>query len=330
MLCGDRDELVGLLSAMWADIGWELLHAKTTTDIRHALLPLKGDSRHSRMDHFLRESSSKATAAEVRESAAASSSKHARRIGAQIRCDVLRKDFDEVQLAHSQATAEQLTAIEPILRKRRADYESAEVELKTAENEENDAESKLADQEAGFAQRELLKFMRSAKYAHNPLNLANAMAGIRCHTSDAMRVYAGCWQSYARCSKLECAIWPTYQFQRFEIIKSIWNRRHRYPQLSPVELFRQEILKVPKITESQAARFSSQITTAEKKRIVNGFVLDNLMEEFRHLRLAIEDSLSKERTPFLILARFTENLTRSPKDAVESVLVASERLETAR
>ncbi len=87
------------------------------------------------------------------------------------------------------------------------------------------------------------------------------------------------------------------QFQRFEIIKSIWNRRHRYPQLSPVELFRQEILKVPKITESQAARFSSQITTAEKKRIVNGFVLDNLMEEFRHLRLAIEDSLSKGDHP---------------------------------
>jgi hypothetical protein len=330
MLTGDRDELVGLLSAMWADIGWELLQARTLADIRHALTPLKGDSRHSRMDHFLRESSSKATATEVRESAAASSSKHARRIGAQTRYDVLRKGFDEVQLAHSQATAEQLTAIESILRKRRADYQSAEVDLKTAEKEEKDTEAKLADQEAGFAQRELLKFMRSAKYAHNPLNLANAMAGIRCHTSDAMRVYAGCWQSYARCSRLECAIWPTYQFQRFEIIKSIWNRRHRYPLLLPVELFRQEILKLPKTNKSQAAQFSSNITTAERKRVADGFFRSNLVEEFRHLRLAIEESLDTrnhpERIPFLILAHFTKNLAQ-PRNAVENVLVAAERLE---
>ncbi len=317
---------------MWADIGWELLHAKTTADIPHALAPLKNDSRHSKIDHFLRDSSSKATAIEVRESAAASSLKHARRIEAQTRRDALRKDFDEVQLAHSQATAEQLTAIEPIFRQRRAEYETAEMNLKNTEQEEKDVEAKLVDQEAGFAQKEVLKFIRSGKYAHNPLNLANAMAGIRCHTSDAMRVYAGCWQSYARCSKLECAIWPTYQFQRFEIIQSIWNRRHKYPQLSPVDLFRQEILKLPKSTESQAARFSSQIAVAERNRIVNGFVRSNFMDEFRRLRLAIEDSLHEcdhpGRTPFLILARFTETLAQSPKNAVESVLVASERLET--
>jgi hypothetical protein len=331
MLCGDRDELVGLLSAMWADIGWELLQVNTTANIRHALAPLRGDSRHSRMDHFLRESSSKATAAEVREIAAASSSKHALRIGAQTRCDVLRKDFDEVQLAHSQATAEQLTVIAPILHQRRANYESAEMDLKIAEKEEKDAEAKLADQEAGFAQRELLKFIRSGKYAHNPLNLANAMAGIRCHTSDGTRVYAGCWQSHARCSKLGCTIWPTYQFQRFETIKSIWNRRHKYPQLRPVELFRQEILKLPKVSESQAAHLSSKITTAERKRIAVGFFRTNLMEEFRHLRLAIEDSRDKrnhpERMPFLILAHFTKNLAR-PRNACENVLIASERLET--
>src|SRR5712692_3472259 len=69
-----------------------------------------------------------------------------------------------------------------------------------------DAEAQLSDQEDGFAQNELLEFIHSGKYAHNPLKLANAMAGIRCHTWDGMRAYAGCWQSYARCSKLECAM----------------------------------------------------------------------------------------------------------------------------
>jgi len=329
MLCGDRDALVGWLSAEWAECGWELLHVKSTADIRRALAPIANDSRHSQIEHFLQDSSSEATAAEVRKSAAATSLKHAQRINAQERRDLLRKDFDEVQHAQSQATAEQLAAIEPILRQRRADYETAERNLKSAENEEKDADAKLADQEAGFAQRELLKFIRSGKYAHNPLNLANAMAGIRCHTSDAKRVYAGCWQSFARCSKLECAIWPTYQFQRFEIIQSIWNRRDKYPQLSPVELFRLEIPKLPKIKESEAKRFSSRITIAEKKRIVNGFVRDNFMDEFRNLRLAIEESLRKcnrpDQMPFLILARFTKSLSQST-NAVERVLVGSERL----
>lgn len=331
MLSGDRDALVGLLSALWADIGWELLQAKTTGDIRQALAPLKNDSRRFQVDHFLRDSTSKATADEVRKSSALLCLKRVQRIDAQNRRDTHRKDFDEVQAAQRQATAEQLTAIEPIFSQRRADYETAEMNLKGIEKEEKDTEAKLADQEAGFAQRELLKFIRSSKYAHNPLNLANAMAGIRCHTSGAIRVYAGSWQSHARCSKLECAIWPTHQYQRFEIIRSIWTRRHRYSQLSAVELFRQEIPKLPKITESQAQRYATQMTMAEKKRIVNGFVRDNLIAEFRHLRLAIEDSMRQrhhpERAPFLILARFAKNLGL-PGNAVERVLAASERLES--
>jgi len=44
------------------------------------------------------------------------------------------------------------------------------------------------------------EFVAVLKITANPLNLVNAMAGIRCHTSDAKRVYAGCWQSFARCS----------------------------------------------------------------------------------------------------------------------------------
>jgi hypothetical protein len=59
MLSGDRDALVGMLSAKWAEIGWELLHAKTTANIRQALAPLKNNSRHSKIDHFLRDSAAK-------------------------------------------------------------------------------------------------------------------------------------------------------------------------------------------------------------------------------------------------------------------------------
>lgn len=329
-LWGDREALVGLLSAVWGDIGWELLQAKITAHIRKALEPLKSDSRQYLIGHFLRESSSQATAAGVRESASVSSRKHMQRMDALTHRDALRNDFDEVQLAHSQATPEQLTTIEPILRQRRAAFETAEMKLKTAEKQEEDAEAQLIDQEAGFAQNELLEFIRTGKYAHNPLKLANAMAGIRCHTWDGMRVYAGCWQSYARCSKLECAIWPNYQFQRFEIIESIWNRGYKYQQLSTVQLFRQEILKLPKIIESRAMPLPFPVTEKEKKERLNGFVRSDLIENFRDLRLAIEESLRvtahPKQIPFLILAHYTRNLAQ-PKSAVERVLVAQERLE---
>src|SRR5712692_3358182 len=192
-----------------------------------------------------------------------------------------------------------------------------------------DAEAQLSDQEDGFAQNELLEFIHSGKYAHNPLKLANAMAGIRCHTWDGMRAYAGCWQSYARCSKLECAIWPNYQFQRFEIIESIWNRRYKYPQLVPVQLFQQEIVKLPKIIESQAMPLPYPTTEKERKERLNGFIRSHLMENFSDLRLAIEATFKAKpdpnRAPFVIVSEFQRNLAR-PTTAADRVLAALERI----
>ncbi len=328
-LWGDREALVGLLSAMWGDIGWELLQAQTTADIRQALKPLTHESRHHLIGHFVRDSSSEAKAAEVRASARTVGEKVKQRTEAQTNCNAIRSAFDEAQLAISQATPEQLMTIEPILRQRRAAFEAAEMNLKSAENEEKDAEAQLSDQEDGFAQNELLEFIHSGKYAHNPLKLANAMAGIRCHTWDGMRAYAGCWQSYARCSKLECAIWPNYQFQRFEIIESIWNRRYKYPQLVPVQLFQQEIVKLPKIIESQAMPLPYPTTEKERKERLNGFIRSHLMENFSDLRLAIEATFKAKpdpnRAPFVIVSEFQRNLAR-PTTAADRVLAALERI----
>jgi hypothetical protein len=144
----------------------------------------------------------------------------------------------------------------------------------------------LEEKKASFAQTELLDYIANAEYARNPLRLANAMAGL----PDLA------WSSsYDRCSKINCAGWPTLWFTIFETIQDIWNLRTSYSELSLVELFRREVQKLPKKT--------LVYYDPEKRKIwMPNQVRSRLADNFRLLRLAIEETLQVTmhpgRTPF--------------------------------
>jgi hypothetical protein len=175
--------------------------------------------------------------------------------------------------------------------------------------------------EAGFAQGELLMFIDKrlikGKYARNPENLANAMAGLP-YTQGVH--FMGAWQSYVRCSKLPCA--PHHRFQIFETVQSIW-KKSRKSKVRTVEFFHQEITALPK-----TAKIVDPTTKKESEDRVENGVRSYLLNFWPIWSLAIEKSLEspveQDRVPFLICSNFTK-VQSDPKTSVLMVLGATEK-----
>ncbi len=317
-LAADRDALEWLLSVGWPDVGWQLPKAKTLQEVRQALEPLRGHPSESLIVRFLRPTSVTATAKEIRQSRNVLGKAVEYLRQAQERHDRCTEACREGELAMSQARHEQREIIETEFTRRRADLESAKTVLDKARDAKKTLENDLANKEASFAQHQLLAFIKKKNYARNPLRLANAMAGLP---------DLGWSVSYARCSKMTCSQSPSFPFRVFETIKAIWNRRDSDPELSPVQLFRQEIKKLPKTVEATVPQPPPH--PAKKERIGN-FLRSHLAENWLYLRLAIEESLKSKihptRVPFLIASQFDKNLAK-PRSAADCVLAANERID---
>ena len=268
-LAGIRDDLVHLLSVSWAEIGWHLRHAKSLEELQRAFEPLRGKNNNPLIQRFLRTTVSPATGEELRFARKALGEATKRRYAAQARCDDQIENCRKAETMPKQSWAESAVNLhrEPVKRQPKP-LELAK-ELHSAEKLERTLEKQLAEREVGFAQDQLLRFLAEGRCVCNPLRLANAMAGLLILTA---RV------SYNRCSKIKCAVWPEFDFQLFEKIESIWNSRHRYRHLSVVQLYRQEIKKLPREMRRRNNKPEHSLRTL-------------LAEHFGCLELAIEQSL---------------------------------------
>lgn len=229
-----------------------------------------------------------------------------RRYQAQADCNEPVKNYCEAETAVMQAHAEQLWKVRRELLKRQSALLAARKELRSAEELEHSLQKQLNELETSFAQEELVRILVERRCARNPLRLANAMAGLPYLTA---RV------SYDRCSKIECNVWPKFDFQVFQKIESIWNLRERYLDLSIVELYRQEIKKLPRTTRRNKSE------NPLRKR---------LAENFGCLKSAIERGfelgIDPDRMPFIILSTFDKN-REAPTTALTRTLAASERID---
>ncbi len=340
-LAGDRDRLAWLLSVAWGEIGWQLANATTPEELRLALEPLREHPSEYLIARFKKETSASATAKEIREirkalgkvirSASEADKKHAqcanafREAETAIRMSGLEsvdaENKEESPMPVPQAPHlddEQRNSLRAELKRRHVEFEAAKKALDELCRAEQTSQNELAHKEAAFAQTEVLDFITMKKYARHPLGLANAMAGLP---------DMGWRQSYARCSKLSCTGWPHFEFRVFETIRAIWNRRDTYPQLSTVELFRNEIEKLPRTVETTVPEWPPR-AKMRKARMENP--LRCRLADFFYLRLAIEESLKSNvhprRMPFLIVSHFSANLGKS-RSAIDLVLAARERVE---
>jgi len=218
------------------------------------------------------------------------------------------------------ANPDQLKVLQTDFIKYEAEVRSAAEKLDVARTQEQALKARLDDQEARFAQEELAAIVLEKRCARNPLRLANAMAGL---PSLGARV------SYGRCSKLKCPAWPLYAFLEVKFIESTWNRRQRYPDLSIVELFDQEIKRLPRTIRRE--ELPEAIAVPKEKKRVDNYLRSRLGVNRRYLRLAIERSLDtpeieEDRIPFVIASNFSAILGES-RSVLTLALAERERID---
>lgn len=240
--------------------------------------------------------------------------------GADEKHEQIRKLHSQIKAAILEADAVQRQVLQTDLAKYETDLRLAAEELETARSREKLLQIELEAQEASFAQRELATIILKNRCARNPRRLANAMAGLPFLSA---RVSSG------RCSKFKI-IWPHFQFRVVKFIESTWERRHRHPALSTVELFHQEIKRLPRRVKREKLPEPIEQTITWKR--VENNLRSHLGMNWRYLRLAIEKTLNaadidQTRIPFLIASSFSLILGE-PRTQLTLALAEREKIDT--
>ena len=299
-----RDSLIQMLSNAW-EIGWELACARTPESLRKAFGCLKDAVHEQFLRPFLSPTIIEASASDIRATKKDLGHLVKRMYELMPKVDEDTRRLRESGWAVNQNIwSEQLGVLvkEHILRL--ASFRNAAREMDHVQKELKTLETRLADQEAYYAQHELLKFIGYGKYAHNPRNLAQAMAGLP---------QIGCWQSFQRCEKQPSPLWPTrpeetppLSYQVFEIIAECWNHRDREPDKAFLNLLRDRIRPIPQ----------------------SNFLRSHLTEQWRYLRQAVEQTNLKQTVlgavPYRVFGKLMKNIAQ-PRSAEESVLAAKEQ-----
>ncbi len=309
----DRDDLALLLSVNWPDIGWQLRHANTVEEIQRAFEPLRGKNNDRLILRFLTVAPIRATGKDVRLTKKLLKKAIMRRYAAQRICGNPQRDCCEAEIAVMQAGGDQTGKVRAELLKRQSRLLAVRKELHSATELEQELEKQLAEQEVSFCQNELLRILRERRCARNPLRLANAIAGLPSLIAALPSLTARV--SYERCSKIKCRHWPKIDFQVFQKIESIWNLRVRYRGLPIVELFRQEIRKLPRTSRRNKSPNLVRLRLAD-----NFGVLKSAIEK------TLESGIEPDRVPFVITSYFDKN-RETPTTALTRTLAASERID---
>jgi hypothetical protein len=324
-LSANRDRLVEMLSCWWGEVGWQLTRATTREELRAALEPLSEHPNRHHISRLLLPSSDSATPEEIREERRINGIAIAGIYEPQTRLQECMAWVGNAEMALGQALPEQKEAVKTRLSKFQGDLQSATDAYEAACREQQAIEKKLDQMEAGFAQDQLLMFIDkrfiNGEYARNPRNLADAMAGLP-FTHDVH--FIGAWQSYVRCSKLLCSLWPHHRFQVFEMIQSIW-QKSQSSNLPLEEFFHQEIMA---LQEYFVRKTVDPVTQEEKRnKLENGvrsYLLDNWPIWSRAIRKSLETPVESDRMAFVISSNFTK-VQREPqtKTLVDLVLGCS-------
>jgi len=229
-----RDQLEGIFAAHWPIIGWNLQRARKPTHITDALRPL-ASLNHPTTGLFLVDSFSK-----LLPDASPQYKQECKRLDSQLvatqdrlseaNAKVLEASsaferahnfFATARDGYSHArkekkpTASFLKEREKWLRRR--DFLQTELDrrMKTQiqyADEIRGTEKEIKEIEAHFAQTELLRFVLSERYVFNPLNFANAAAGLP---------HMGWRRSFFLCSRMECSGETSINFLIFDAVKTI-------------------------------------------------------------------------------------------------------------
>lgn len=302
-LLGSRNQWQVFFGECWPDTGWHFLKIRkrrgnTIEDLRKVFESVQAKPHCDRARLFLRGLPQPVTVQRLRAQRIA----HNKLLYAlqDMRREIpdLQRSLSEAEDALKSVDEKDRAAVEVQASPRAEVLKQHHAMISAKECECDVLEMEVRDGEAYVYCSELLDFLRSKRYAVTPLNLANALAGL-----PDMR-----WrQSLVRCSKFGADVGTQYPYAVFQLIDRVWRRMGMRLGRTPVDSFRAELLKLPK----------------------KSYLRDRLCEQWRDLRLVIEEACKAKHepgfVPYALTSAFLRNLSRQ-KTSVDYVLDAQEKL----
>jgi hypothetical protein len=259
-----------MFQAHWPTIGWNLRLARTRIDIAQALRPL-ADFKLPTIDLLLVETTSKSAQDGSRKFRAEHKRLDAEFSVCYARLESCRSLVLEARDAYSQArvrldaardgyvfarkenkpTSTYLKELKkwPILCNRlRLEVKQREENVKQCTEEFRRIQIDIRAIEAHFAQTELLRFLKSRKYAFTPENVANAAAGLP---------HLGCRRSFLLCSRVRYAAVSSINYIIFEVVSKILKKQN------------------PRSAEEAAGEIRRQISTRKQFETLNEYLSEH-------------------------------------------------------
>lgn len=216
-LWGARDHLIWLFEETWADVGERLPWIKKPTDVLDSIRvwdnPNLSTGNHYIAKCLLRPSSIPANQKWLTTRRLELDELNRAVRDAYDTRDKCRKDLDTAERALSdQLSDSDKAAVEDQISRRGKKLSDAKVEYDSLEKRQREVQELVLDGEASFARDEFVRFCCSNRYRINPMNIANALAGLP---------YIGWRQSATRCKKHPSTHGEGQSIQIFRTIERI-------------------------------------------------------------------------------------------------------------
>jgi hypothetical protein len=302
-LTSARDELAFALGQNWALVGWDLQQAKTRRDIGKTLKRVRGINCEAlevfRRRLTLETENSAPEIAMVHElrKQLDESREYARK--AVLGLGEVRQQFENIDRALKKLDRFEKGSLPALRDEKKANLVQVQSRFRNRQARHDSLEIRLEQMEGLFAQSELLDFINSRRHRLNPLNFANAMAGVP---------YMAWRQSRKRCLLLPTKPPKSLRYAQFEVLSKacpppVTARGDACSQL-------RDYLLGPGCAEEQACQ--------------------ELAKYWRYLRLATEFtypalSVAREQLPFLLLRDIQIQIEGQSES--EAILAENERLQ---
>ena len=300
-----RNQWAALLEESWPEIGWALQQIRqrptsTIEDVRKSFQPVKEKPHNSGLANpFYREAVKFAKPTGVRRNRMRVGKLHVEIHHSRAKLTDIQRSIWDAEEALKIAAPEERNPVQEEITRRHHCLHQVETDINRLRIACDALDKESLDEEAYVYAHELLDFLQSGRYALNPQSVANALAGL-----PTMR-----WrQSYLRCSPIRLQQ-PRLDYQILRMILKLWKRHHDESKESLIEFFRGQLPKLPRKL---------------------GYARDFLLENWRDLKLAIEECLDRKHeggeAPYTLTSIFMRN-TRKQKSPLERVLAEQEKLK---
>ena len=277
-----RDYIIGALEYYWADVGWELQHARTPEQVRAALKPIAEELRHG-LKPFLCDTPMECTTREFRSNLKVLQCLEKAGRPAYEQLEEAKDRLERVEYALKEHPTDPVLLQQLKVRKQR--FEKAHDAQQEITRRCDELRDSVGKQRAHLAQKKVLGLFGCKRYEMSPTGLANGMAGLP---------EIGWRQSAARCGKKE----PSHPY------------RNIYEMFLEIQRALPDRITSATDAVQHAKNYLKNSRNAYAKLLVPYYV-----------RVAIEAAYSKKlkrgEAPYRVFAEYDRRSTRpSPADIV--------------